>query len=90
MDLCVSWRSAIYLTSKRLFWISKEFYAVAVEELIFTTVSGIIAVCFVGFVLIEHWTATGFVLPMILLLYVDLLGKWNDPTTIIFSDSRPF
>ena len=54
---------------------SKEFYAVAVDELIFTTVSGIIAVCLVGFVLIEHRSATAFVLPMILLLYVDLLGK---------------
>ena len=53
----------------------QEFYAVAVNELIFTTVSGIIAVCFVGFVLIEHRSATMFVLPMILLLYVDLLGK---------------
>lgn len=52
-----------------------EFYAVAVDELIFTTISGIIAVCLVGFVLIEHRSATAFVFPMILLLYVDLLGK---------------
>ena len=61
----------------------KEFYAVAVDELVFTTVSGIIAVCFVGFVLIEHWTATGFVLPMILLLYVDLLGECTSSTSIV-------
>ena len=53
----------------------------AVDELIFTTVSGIIAVCLVGFVLIEHRSATAFVLPMILLLYVDLLGKILRGTT---------
>lgn len=51
-----------------------EFYTVAVEELIFTTLSGIVAVCLVGFVLIEHRSATAFVFPMILILYVDLLG----------------
>ena len=51
-----------------------EFYGVAVNELIYTTISGIIAVTVIGFFLIEHWTATLFVLPTILVLYVELLG----------------
>jgi Niemann-Pick C1 protein len=51
-----------------------EFYTVAIDELIFTTIAGVVAVCLVGFILIGHWSATAFVLPMILVLYVDLLG----------------
>jgi len=51
-----------------------EFYAVAVDELAFTTISGVVAVSFIAFVLIPHKTAILFVLPMMLILYVDLLG----------------
>jgi hypothetical protein len=54
---------------------TKQFYSVVVGELISTTISGIIAVVLVGFILIEHWTATVFVLPMTLVLYIDLLGE---------------
>lgn len=52
----------------------RELYAVAIKELIFTTISGVVAVCFVGFVVIPHWTAVLFVGPMIVMVYFDLLG----------------
>lgn len=46
----------------------------AVDELTITTISGILAVAFIAFVLIPHWTASLFVLPMMIILYTDLLG----------------
>jgi Patched family len=52
----------------------RELYAVAVQELIFTTVAGVAAVCLVGFIIIPHWTAICFVGPLIIMLYFDLLG----------------
>lgn len=52
----------------------RELYAVAVEELVATTVFGVLAVCAVGFVVIPHWTAVCFVGPLIIMLYFDLLG----------------
>jgi len=51
-----------------------EFYAVSVEELTFTTIMGVVAVTGVSIVLVPHWTAAFFVLPLICLLYIDLLG----------------
>ena len=51
-----------------------EFYAVSVDELILTTVLGVVAVTGVALVFIPHWTGALFVLPMICLLYIDLLG----------------
>ncbi|CAB9501833.1 Pick C1-like protein 1 [Seminavis robusta] len=62
-----------FFTYSNLYFIW-ELYSVAVNELVFTTISGIVAVSVIGFFLIEHWSATAFVLPMILMLYVDLLG----------------
>jgi predicted RND superfamily exporter protein len=50
------------------------FYTVAVDELILTTVIGVVAVTGVAFLFIPHWTAVLFVLPLICVLYVDLLG----------------
>jgi len=47
---------------------------VAVDELVFTTISGVIAVNLVGFLLIPHWTAVIFVFPIIIVLYFFLLG----------------
>ena len=52
-----------------------EAYAVAVDELIFTIIAGVVAVTAIAFTLIPHWTAVGFVLPLIVVLYIDLLGK---------------
>jgi len=51
-----------------------QFYVLAVEELWATTISGIVAITVIGFVLIPHWSATLFVTPLICVLYVDLLG----------------
>ncbi|CAB9528937.1 Pick C1-like protein 1 [Seminavis robusta] len=62
-----------FFTYSNLYFIW-ELYSVAVNELVFTTISGIVAVSVIGFFLIEYWSATAFVLPMILMLYVDLLG----------------
>lgn len=51
-----------------------EFYSVAVQELIFTTIIGVVAVTVVSLLLIPHWTAAFYVFPLISMLYVDLLG----------------
>jgi Niemann-Pick C1 protein len=47
---------------------------VSAKELRFTTIMGIVAVTGVTFLLIPHWTAAIFVLPLISVLYLDLLG----------------
>jgi predicted RND superfamily exporter protein len=52
-----------------------ELYAQAVEELLFTISTGIIAVTAVTFVLIPHYTAVFFVAPGIIILYCNFLGK---------------
>lgn len=51
-----------------------EFYSAVENELIFNTVTGIIAVSIIGFILISHWSAVMFVFPMIFVLYIDVLG----------------
>ncbi|CAB9518965.1 Pick C1-like protein 1 [Seminavis robusta] len=51
-----------------------ELYTVSVDELIFTTISGVVAVNVIGFLLIPHWTATAFIFPIIIMLYFNLLG----------------
>jgi len=50
------------------------FYSVCVNELITTTILGIVAVTAASLFLIPHWSAALFTLPLIGLLYVDLLG----------------
>jgi hypothetical protein len=52
-----------------------EFYTVAKEELITTIISGVVAISVIGFVLIPHWTSIFLLTPLIMILYVDLLGK---------------
>ena len=49
-------------------------YTVAVEELIFNTIWGVLAVCIIGFLLIPHWTAVFYVGPLMVMLYFYLLG----------------
>lgn len=49
-------------------------YTVAVDELIVTTITGVVAVCIIGFIIIPHWTAVVFVGPMIIMVYFNLLG----------------
>jgi Niemann-Pick C1 protein len=51
-----------------------EFYAASVDEVIFTTVMGISAVTVLTLLFVPHWTAALFILPIICVLYVDLLG----------------
>ena len=55
-----------------------QLYANLQDELVFTTIMGVVAVTVVALVLIPHWTGAAFVLPMISILYVDLLGfmRW--------------
>ena len=51
-----------------------ELYSQAVQELSVTILSGIVAVTLVSFVLIPHWSAALFVLPGIVIMYVNFLG----------------
>ena len=51
-----------------------DFYTVAVDELIFTTVIGIASVTALAAFLVPHWSASFIMLPLISLLYLDLLG----------------
>ena len=51
-----------------------QFYAVCPDELVLTTILGIVAVTVIALLLIPHWTAALFIAPMITILYVDLLG----------------
>jgi Niemann-Pick C1 protein len=51
-----------------------DFYRAAVDELVFTTILGIISVTALAAVFIPHWSAALVILPMISILYLDLLG----------------
>ena len=51
-----------------------EFYDIAVQELVFNTVSGIVAVTAVALLIMPHWSAVPFVLPLIIIVYADMLG----------------
>jgi Niemann-Pick C1 protein len=51
-----------------------EFYSVAVDELIFSTIIGVVAVTAVATILIPHWSAGLFTLPLVCILYIDMLG----------------
>jgi len=57
-----------------------QFYANAVDEIILTALIGVVAVSMVALVLVPHWTAALFVLPLLCILYIDLLGfmQWFD------------
>jgi len=58
-------------SSVYLIW---EFYSVAVEELILSTILGVVSVSVVAMIFIPHWTAVLFLGPLICVLYIDLLG----------------
>jgi diacylglycerol kinase len=53
----------------------QEFYAVVVNELVSNTIIGIIAVCAACFLFFPYWEAILFIFPVMLMLYVDLLGE---------------
>lgn len=50
------------------------FYAKSAEEIALTTIFSVVAVTVVTMLLVPHWTAALFVLPLISVLYIDLLG----------------
>jgi Niemann-Pick C1 protein len=52
-----------------------QFYSVCVSELTSTTIAGVVSVTIVAFLLIPHWTAVFYVFPIIVILYLDMLGK---------------
>lgn len=70
-------------------WAYTEFYAICVDELILTTILGVVTVTGIALLFIPHWTAALFVLPMISILYLDLLGvmQWGgvhiDPVSYV-------
>eukprot|EP00549_Striatella_unipunctata_P000326 CAMPEP_0118712038 /NCGR_PEP_ID=MMETSP0800-20121206/24515_1 /TAXON_ID=210618 ORGANISM="Striatella unipunctata, Strain CCMP2910" /NCGR_SAMPLE_ID=MMETSP0800 /ASSEMBLY_ACC=CAM_ASM_000638 /LENGTH=954 /DNA_ID=CAMNT_0006616887 /DNA_START=76 /DNA_END=2944 /DNA_ORIENTATION=+ len=51
-----------------------EFYSVVVSELTQSSVLGVIAVTLIALLFIPHWTAPLFVAPIVMVLYIDLLG----------------
>lgn len=51
-----------------------EFYRVAPEELILSTILGTVTVSVLAVIFIPHWSAVFFVGPMVAILYIDLLG----------------
>ena len=52
-----------------------EFYMRVVYELTASTIIGVFAIGTVSILFIPHWTAAFFVTPMMIVLYVELLGK---------------
>jgi Niemann-Pick C1 protein len=65
-----NWRFFAYTSEFHLF----EFYNQVIKELVFNTVTGIIAVNVIAILFIPHWTAVLFVFPFICVLYINLLG----------------
>jgi multidrug efflux pump subunit AcrB len=51
-----------------------EFYAKSAEELALTTILNVVSVVAVTFLLVPHWTAAPIILPLISILYIDMLG----------------
>jgi predicted RND superfamily exporter protein len=51
-----------------------EFFSILVDELIATSLLGIATVTVVALVFIPHWSAAPLVLPLVTVLYIDLLG----------------
>jgi Niemann-Pick C1 protein len=51
-----------------------QFYSQSVYELTLNTVIGVASVTILAFLLIPHWSAAVFVLPITCVLYVDILG----------------
>ena len=51
-----------------------DFYASTANELITTTILGVLTVCAIGFLFIPHWSAGFFLAPLIIILYIDLMG----------------
>lgn len=59
-----------------------EFFSRAVDELILAAVSSVVAVTAISIVFIPHWTAAFYVLPLVTVMYIDILGvmQWSGVT----------
>jgi Niemann-Pick C1 protein len=51
-----------------------ECYSVLVNQLISTSILGMVAVAVISIAFIPHWTAAVFVMPLVIVLYIDLIG----------------
>ena len=51
-----------------------EFYSVAVDELILSTIIGVAVMSGIALIFVPHWTAILIVLPSVSMLYIQLLG----------------
>jgi Niemann-Pick C1 protein len=69
-DLSTNWNMFTY----HEFFNMWEFYHTSVQELTSSTVTGVFAVTLIALIFIPHWTAAFFVLPLISVLYIDMLG----------------
>ena len=52
-----------------------EFFAIFVDELINSSIFGVVAVTIVTFLFLPHWSAPFFLCPLLSVLYIDLIGK---------------
>jgi hypothetical protein len=73
------------LCSKRKF--TSPQYSVSVNELFFTIVAGVIAVTIFSFVCLPHWTGAALVCPLIVMLYVNMLGKCDQESSTSLTSS---
>jgi len=84
--LTSNWSMFLY-DNMLFYW---EAYDVAVRELVFTIISGVVALTIIALVLIPHWTAVCFVTPMILLTYCNFLGTSSIAIASKKTCSTPF
>lgn len=54
-----------------------QYYDAIKSELIFSTISGVVALSLIGFVLMPHWSASFYLVPLIVMLYMDVMGKFG-------------
>lgn len=51
-----------------------EFYSIAVDELISTTISSVLAVNVIAFIFVPHWSAVLILIPTISVIFIDMMG----------------
>jgi predicted RND superfamily exporter protein len=55
-----------------------SFFSVAISELVSTTVLSMTAVTVITLIFVPHWTAVSFIVPLMIVVYIDLLGELID------------
>ena len=50
------------------------FYEIAAAQLMYSTISSVVAVAVIGFLMIPHWSALPIVFPMMCVVFIDMLG----------------